>query len=333
MYRFSSSSRVGGRVITFRDSYFAPGLHGEGGAMRIPKDHFLILKYITNFGLEKQLFDFEMKNKFIYLSGLGKTVTYDEFDKMLKQPDSELTKVFPNLKSNEKGKTCDKLFEEATEPVVIDFWKAYGEWRGAPASNDKSDSQAGYSSQKAQATTEDPKRDRGGGIRHAYAAITKKYDKYSLRSYLTEVAGWSQDAINLYDLGNAHVVFENGFIESLKDAFLSGNSSGAQAGMKQLGDGMDQVPKAFIRSKAVDANSLIDNITFGARVKHIEKGRQTRLRSNSHEGTLRDPCRRGGSRYSQLPHPCHSLHLTTLYHKVAPFCTKAGNGHSPGPLC
>lgn len=34
---------------------------------------------------------------------------------------------------------------------------------------------------------------------------------------------------------------------------------------------MDQAPKAFIRFKAVDANSLVDNITFDARVKHIEK--------------------------------------------------------------
>lgn len=94
-------------MITFRDPYFAPGLHGEGGAMRIPKDYFLLLEYIKNFGLEQQSFDFEMENKFIYLSSLGKTVTYDEFDKMLKQPDPELMKVFPNLKSNEKGKTCD----------------------------------------------------------------------------------------------------------------------------------------------------------------------------------------------------------------------------------
>lgn len=258
-------------MITFRDPYFALGLHGEGGAMRIPKDHFLLLEYIKNFGLEQQLFDFEMKNKFIYLSGLGKTVTYDEFDKMLERSDPELMKVFPKLKCNEKGKTCDCLFEEAIHPVVVDFWKAYNEWPRAPASDDKSDGQAGDSSQKVQPTPEDPKKDQGDRIRHAYAAITRKYDRYSLRSYLTEVAGWSQDAINLYDLGNAHVVFENGFIESWKDAFLSSNSSGTQAGMKQLGDGMDQVPKAFIRSKAVDANSLIDSITFGARVKHIEK--------------------------------------------------------------
>ncbi|GKT47753.1 uncharacterized protein ColSpa_07934 [Colletotrichum spaethianum] len=71
----------------------------------------------------------------------------------------------------------------------------------------------------------------GGG---GYKAITKKYDKYTLRSSLTEVAGWSDDAVELYDLGNAHVIFENGFIESLNDASLSSNQVGAAAKMKQL---------------------------------------------------------------------------------------------------
>ncbi len=67
-----ASSRVGGRVKTFREPTFAPGLHGEGGAMRIPANHFLLHKYIQEFGLASQLFPFEMKNKFVYLSSYGK---------------------------------------------------------------------------------------------------------------------------------------------------------------------------------------------------------------------------------------------------------------------
>ncbi|KAK3377641.1 hypothetical protein B0H63DRAFT_378973, partial [Podospora didyma] len=102
-------------------------------------------------------------------------------------------------------------------------------------------------------------------IRAAYDAITKKYDEYTLRSYLEKVARWSPDAIKLYDLGNAHFVFENGFIEPFKDAFLSSNSGGAKAGMQQLQRGMDQVPKAFISSDRGD-KSRINNIIFGARV-------------------------------------------------------------------
>jgi monoamine oxidase len=92
--------------------------------------------------------------------------------------------------------------------------------------------------------------------------------RYFLCSYLEGVARWSPDAIRLYDLGNAHVVFENGFIESFKDAFLSSNSGGGTAGMQQLQGGMGLVPKAFI-SPDRGSLSLADNITFNARVTNI----------------------------------------------------------------
>jgi len=61
-----------------------------------------------------------------------------------------------------------------------------------------------------------------------YQKITDEFEKYSLRSYITDVVGWSEDAISLYDLGDVHVVFENGFIEPFKDVFLSNSSGGKQ---------------------------------------------------------------------------------------------------------
>ncbi|KAK4663456.1 hypothetical protein QC763_608520 [Podospora pseudopauciseta] len=236
-----ASSRVGGRVVTFRDPIFAPGLHAEGGAMRIPGNHFLLRTYIDNFKIG-ELFNFEMQNKFIYLSEYrgGTTLTYDDFNDKLKRQEPELLKLFPSLKKCERGHTIDKLWEVAVAPVVEDFRKAYKNAEG----------------------------DKPFKIKTAYQAITNLYDKYTLRSYLQERANWSPDAIKLYDLSNAHVVFENGFIESFKDAFLSSNSQGAQVGMQQLQGGMDLVPKAFI-SPDRGENSLIDNIIFGARVTHI----------------------------------------------------------------
>lgn len=233
-----ASSRVGGRVITLRDPFFAPGLHAEGGAMRIPENHYLLHAYIKNFNIDS-LFDFEMENKFIYLSGYlgGSTLTYDDFDRKLVNEDKELLKLFPNLKPNERGQTCDDLFFTAVAPVVALFKKAY--------------STAGTESEK---------------IHNAYQAVTDAYDRYSLRSYLKEVAQWSPDAIRLFDLGNAHVVFENAFIESWKDAFLSSNKAGAASKMEQLQNGMDQVPKAFLDAKSAP---LAENITYGARVTNI----------------------------------------------------------------
>jgi monoamine oxidase len=233
---FEASSRVGGRVKTFKDPFLAPGLHGEGGAMRIPDDHFLTLKYVEKFGLD--LFPFEQENKFIFLEGYGSTLTYDKFNQLLQAKDAKLLALFPGLKPGEMGKTCDELFEAAVEPVREYFMEVY--------------------------------KKNPNNITAAYEAITEKYDKYSLRTYLTDVGKWSQAAINLYDVGNAHVVFENGFIESWKDAFLSSNSQGGLAGMRQLQEGMDGIPKGFIRDPDVDKHTLIDNITFGARVTHID---------------------------------------------------------------
>ncbi|KAI1658254.1 hypothetical protein F4813DRAFT_357865 [Daldinia decipiens] len=244
-----ASSRVGGRVTTFREPTFAPGLHGEGGAMRIPASHFLLHEYIKRFGLSSQLFDFEMENKFIYISGYGKTMMYKgDFDQRLKNSDPKLLGLFPGLKDSEKGKTCDELFTSAVEPVVRAFWTAYG---GLPSPEKLDQEHIDVNA-----------------IKRAFNKITADYDRYTLRSYLTDVAGWSEDALNLYNLGNAHVVFDNGFIESFKDAFLSSNKEGAQAGMKQLQSGMDAVPNAFISSER-GPDSLIDNIIFGARVTAI----------------------------------------------------------------
>ncbi|KAH7174174.1 uncharacterized protein B0J16DRAFT_403721 [Fusarium flagelliforme] len=241
-----ASSRVGGRVKTFRDPTFVHGLHGEGGAMRIPRNHFLLHKYIRKFGLHSQLFEFEMQNKFIYVSGYGRTLTYKEFNDLLGARDTKLLSLFPGLRDSEKGKTCDQPFTDAVKPVVKAFWEAYG-----PVTGDLT-----------------PKNIDIEALKRAYTKITADFDKYSLRSYLTDVAKWSEDALNLYDLGNAHVVFENGFIESFKDAFLSSNDGGHDAGMQQLQIGMDAVPNAFV-SVDTGEDSLVDNVIYGARVTEI----------------------------------------------------------------
>jgi len=181
--------------------------------MRIPRDHHLLHRYLEIFGLNQQLIPFEMKNKFIYLSALpeGKrTLTYDDFNNRLSSQDPELLALFPSLKPDERGKTVDQLFDAAVQPVK-DLWLSTFKANGGVAN-----AKPPY---------------KVTALVAAYKAITEKYDNYTLRSYLAEVSGWSEDAINLYDLGNAHVVFGNGFIESFKDAFLSSNESGDMAGM------------------------------------------------------------------------------------------------------
>lgn len=119
-----ASSRVGGRVKTFRDPSFAPGLHGEGGAMHIPAIRFLLHQYINNFGIKDNLFNFEIQNKFIFVSGYGETLTYKGFNKLLKgkrtTPDSKkLLALFTSLQEHEKGLTCDELFTKVVKDTVV----------------------------------------------------------------------------------------------------------------------------------------------------------------------------------------------------------------------
>jgi monoamine oxidase len=151
-----ASQRVGGRVKTIFDP-FTPNLHGEGGAMRLPKNHVLVHTYLKMFGLADQLETFEQENKIIYLSTYGKTITYDEFNKLLCNKDPALLNCFPNLRDNEKGKTIDMLWAEAIKPVVDEF-------------------EAVYQGQDQ-------------NIAAAYSHITNLYDKYSLQTFFEQVAG------------------------------------------------------------------------------------------------------------------------------------------------
>lgn len=229
-----SSQRVGGRIKTISEP-FAQGLHAEGGAMRLPRNHVLVRTYLKEFGLDDQLEPFEQANNLIYLSTYGKTITYAEFNRLLRDRDPGLLQCFPDLKENERGKTIDALWEAAVQPVVRDFNAVF---KGDP-----------------------------NNIASAYQAITDKYDRYSLQTYFEQVAGWSQDCISLFDLGSPHVVLDNAFIESWKDAFLSSQAGGQQAGMQQLKRGMDQIPLAFL-APGLPA-SLKDAIRYGAKVASV----------------------------------------------------------------
>lgn len=60
--------RVGGRVYTMRDP-FAPGLHAEAGAMRIPRSHQLTMAYIEKFGLYVYPFTISNPDAYYYFNG------------------------------------------------------------------------------------------------------------------------------------------------------------------------------------------------------------------------------------------------------------------------
>src|SRR5262245_3974806 len=67
-----AQNRVGGRVLTCRD--FAPGLHAEFGAMRIPRSHDITLAYCTHFGLPMRPFPMGNPKGLVHVGGVRMTM-------------------------------------------------------------------------------------------------------------------------------------------------------------------------------------------------------------------------------------------------------------------
>ena len=98
-----AQGRVGGRVRTIRD--FAPGLHAEAGAMRIPRVHDLTLAYCELFGLELRPFVTNNPKGLVHLDGARMTVA---------EADAHPERLPFALSETEQGKTWTELWDEAT---------------------------------------------------------------------------------------------------------------------------------------------------------------------------------------------------------------------------
>jgi monoamine oxidase len=240
-----ASQRVGGRVRTAREP-FSFGLHGELGAMRFPGRHVkegLVGEFLGRFNLKRDLEPFEQRNKLLYLSGLKKPITYDDFKRRLKRKDRQLLSQFPGLLEREKGKTLDQLWAEAMKPVEAYRLKRYAYFR---------------------------KKRRAKEARIlADQSVRHHFDKYTLDRYLREEAGWSNDCVRLYDYCSAHVVLQNAMSESIADAFLSSEKLGAAQRMQQLKGGLDRFAHAFLESLDNDKRPLANRVRFGAKVRRV----------------------------------------------------------------
>lgn len=111
-----AQNRVGGRIFTMREP-FAPGLHGEAGAMRIPRSHELTRFYCDKFGLE--LYPFTMGNPKAYIFVNGKKIRAEEY------------RASPNILAvemnhHEQGITVQAMWQSAIQEFV-DMVAARGE--------------------------------------------------------------------------------------------------------------------------------------------------------------------------------------------------------------
>jgi monoamine oxidase len=103
-----AQNHVGGRVRTLRTP-FAPGLHAEAGAMRIPRAHRLTLAYVKRFGLD--LLPFTAANPAAYYHLFGRRMRIEAGDA---NPDS----LGFHLAEHELGRTVAQRLEAALRPLV-----------------------------------------------------------------------------------------------------------------------------------------------------------------------------------------------------------------------
>lgn len=88
-----------------------------------------------------------------------------------------------------------------------------------------------------------------------------RYDDFSFRAFLAQVAGWSEDRINYVEVMTSQTnQFENSFTELVIE-----NMDFSQASWKSIADGMDRLPNAL--ATAVGR----ENITMGARVERVRE--------------------------------------------------------------
>ena len=101
-----AQNRVGGRVFTCRD--FAPGLHAEFGAMRIPRCHDLTLKYCRQFKLTLQPF----------VMGNPKGIVHIRGQRMTMEEAQRSPERLPfDLAPHERGRTIDQLWGDAIADI------------------------------------------------------------------------------------------------------------------------------------------------------------------------------------------------------------------------
>jgi monoamine oxidase len=106
-----AQARVGGRVYTMR-APFAPGLHAEAGAMRVPRAHKLTMAYIRAFGLDVSPFTADNPRAYYFVHGRAYR---------LAEADARPDRLGFQVAERERGKSAATLWSETLQPVIRRF--------------------------------------------------------------------------------------------------------------------------------------------------------------------------------------------------------------------
>src|SRR5258708_5904386 len=103
-----AQNRVGGRVYTVREP-FSDGLHGEAGAMRIPRSHALTMAYIERFGLRTLPFTMNNPRAYYFLNGRHYRVA---------EANSDPNMLGFDCLPAERGRSHNQLWSAALQPLL-----------------------------------------------------------------------------------------------------------------------------------------------------------------------------------------------------------------------
>ncbi|XP_052101852.1 flavin-dependent L-tryptophan oxidase RebO-like [Mytilus californianus] len=246
--------RVGGRTQTLRDE-FSAGLHAEGGAMRIPPNHYLTNVYIEKFGILVRPFCSYTGNTWILIDEHEKIKTKDWKEKNRMYS----TKCFPGWDSNLPANIRPSvdgildLYERTMQPVIKELFSLINEKEPHVGWNE----------------------------------WVEKWSKLSVEEFLRTNGDsiyrpWPEEAIRGLRVATYSPAFGTSLVEHLRDELSKWWANDLQTPV----DGMDTIAKNFIKPQFGTKEKTIDlskKITFGSKVRTVK-----RISENNVEITARN---------------------------------------------
>ncbi|CAC5395987.1 unnamed protein product [Mytilus coruscus] len=222
--------RVGGRTQTLRNG-FSDGLHAEGGAMRIPPNHYLTNGYIEKFGILLRQFCNYNENTWLLIDGHDKirTKEWKEENRMYS------SKYFPGWDSNLAANTRSSvngildLYERTMQPVMDELFSLITE----------------------------------KGSQDGWNEWVEKWSKLSVEEFLrtndncdtsSSYRPWPEAAIRGLQVATYSPAFGTSLVEHLRDELGKWWTDNLQTPI----DGMDTIAKNFIKPQFGTKEQTID---------------------------------------------------------------------------
>ncbi|XP_053378315.1 putative L-amino-acid oxidase YobN [Mercenaria mercenaria] len=237
-----AQTRVGGRVKTLREG-FQDGLHCEGGAMRLPNNHFLTKHYIDLFNVETRKFQNFNANGYMYI--YGEKITMKEWSE---NNGYYSDRFWPGWDANIKEIKVDQSIKG-----ILDYYDC---------------------------TMDVVKKDLGTDpCEEQWQRWINKWSKLSVEDFLRstiyqsddlpQLRPWPEEAIEAYKVSTYTPMFSQDLVAYLREEL----GEWWKDPMYTPKFGMDEIPKSFVKKNKNGWNEdvyLSKNLKFGVMVQTVE---------------------------------------------------------------